>query len=399
MVYRALGLMSGSSLDGLDLCFTHLHESSGKWQYEIVKADCYQYSPEWVERLKHATELKAKDYLLLHVDYGHYLGQLVNRFIEENSIGYQVQLISSHGHTTFHMPVNKMTAQLGDGASIAAETGINVVSDLRAMDLALGGQGAPIVPIGEKILLGDYAYFLNLGGIANISADMGKISTALGTPTALEASTALDLTNEAPLTALGIRQTLGTKVAFDVSPANRVLNLLANELGEEYDEGGALAQSGALNESLLRELNRLEYYQSPYPKSLANDFGTDVVYPIIKRSGVTAIDGLRTMTEHVVFQIKSSIEKLNGDVSTPQQLLATGGGAFNTFLIKRLGEGLNELNIKVVIPDENLIKYKEALIMALMGVLRWREENNVMSSVTGAERDSIGGAVWIGQEA
>ena len=393
MVYRALGLMSGSSLDGLDLCFTHLHESSGKWQYEIVKADCYPYSPEWVERLKHATEMNAQDYLLLHVDYGHYLGQLVNRFIEENSIGYQVQLISSHGHTTFHMPGNKMTAQLGDGASIAAETGINVVSDLRAMDLALGGQGAPIVPIGEKILLGDYAYFLNLGGIANISADMGKISTALGAPTALH------LTKEAPSTALGTPQTLGAKVAFDVSPANRVLNLLANELGEEYDEGGALAQSGALNESLLHELNSLEYYEWPYPKSLANDFGTDVVYPIIKRSGVTAIDGLRTMTEHVVFQIKSSIEKLNGGVSSPQQMLATGGGAFNTFLIKRLGEGLNELNIKVVIPDENLIKYKEALIMALMGVLRWREENNVMSSVTGAERDSIGGAVWIGQEA
>ena len=372
MVYRVLGLMSGSSLDGLDLCFTHLHESSGKWQYEIVRADCYPYSPEWVDRLKHATDLNARDYLLLHVDYGHYLGQLVNRFIEENSIGYQVQLISSHGHTTFHMPGNKMTAQLGDGAAIAAETGINVVSDLRAMDLALGGQGAPIVPIGEKILLGDYAYFLNLGGIANISADMGKISTHHG----------------------------GAKVAFDVSPANRVLNLLSNELGKEYDEGGALAQSGTLNESLLRELNSLEYYRWPYPKSLANDFGTDVVYPIIKKSGVTAIDGLRTMTEHVVFQIKSSIEKLNGDSSSSaQQLLATGGGAFNTFLISRLGEQLNGLNIKVVIPDENLIKYKEALIMALMGVLRWREENNVMSSVTGAERDSIGGAVWIGQEA
>ena len=381
MVYRALGLMSGSSLDGLDLCFTHLHESSGKWEYEIVKADCYPYSPEWVERLQHATVLNARDYLLLHVDYGHYLGQLVNRFVEEKGIGYQVQLISSHGHTTFHMPANKMTGQLGDGASIAAETGINVVSDLRAMDLALGGQGAPIVPIGEKILLGNYAYFLNLGGIANISADLSKISTPL------------DLTKNAPSTPLGV------KVAFDVSPANRVLNLLANEIGKEYDEGGTLAQSGKLNESLLSELNALEYYQWPYPKSLANDFGTEVVYPIIKRSGVSVADGLRTMTEHVVIQIKSSIEKLNGTTSTEQQLLATGGGAFNKFLIRRLSELLSELNIVVVIPDENLIKYKEALIMALMGVLRWREENNVLSSVTGAVRDSIGGAVWIGQEA
>ena len=375
MVYRALGLMSGSSLDGLDLCFAHLQESSGKWQYEIIKADCYAYSEDWETRLKKATELNARDYLLLHTEYGHYLGQLVNRFIDENGLGYQVQLIASHGHTTFHMPANKMTAQLGDGAAIAADTGINVVSDLRAMDLALGGQGAPIVPIGEKILLGDYGYFLNLGGIANISASLRKINTTL------------DLSS-------------GQTIAFDVSPANRVLNLLANETGKEYDEGGALAKTGNLNENLLRELNSLDYYQWPYPKSLANDFGTEIVYPIIKKSGVSIVDGLRTMTEHVVIKIRSAIEKLNTNGSIVQQnLLATGGGVFNSFLVGTLKDELKKLKINVVIPEENLVKYKEALIMALMGVLRWREENNVISSVTGASRDSIGGAVWIGQEA
>jgi anhydro-N-acetylmuramic acid kinase len=369
MVYRVLGLMSGSSLDGLDLCYAHLQVVSGKWTYDIVKADCYSYEDIWIAKLKAAIELSARDYLLLHVEYGHYIGQLVNRFIHENGLSYQVQLIASHGHTTFHVPSKLMTAQIGDGASVAAETGINVVSDLRAMDLALCGQGAPIVPIGEKLLLGDYDYFLNLGGIANISA------------------------HGSPSTSLGI-------VAFDVCPANRVLNLLSNEVGKEFDEDGKLTRTGSINKPLLDQLNELDYYVQPYPKSLANDFGTDVVYPLIKDAGVSVADGLRTMTEHIVQQIHlSTINLLHDESHSNKKLLATGGGAFNGFLIERLSEELRSSNIEVVVPEDNLVKYKEALVMALMGVLRWREENNVLSSVTGATRDSIGGAVWIGMEA
>jgi anhydro-N-acetylmuramic acid kinase len=374
--------MSGSSLDGLDLCYAHLQEVSGKWTYDIIKADCYAYEDSWISKLKQATGLSAREYLLLHVEYGHYLGQLVNRFIQENGIAYQVQLIASHGHTTFHIPSKLMTAQLGDGAAIAAETGINVVSDLRAMDLALAGQGAPIVPIGEKFLLGEFDFFLNLGGIANISANVDKTSVSSSLSTSHVHSTAPRI------------------VAFDVCPANRVLNLLSNEVGKEYDDGGQLARSGIIKNELLQELNNLEYYRLPFPKSLANDFGTDIVYPIIKKSGCSIPDGLRTMTEHIVQQIHLSIERdLSSGKENGKKLLATGGGAFNGFLIERLSAELNGLNIEVQVPDENLVKFKEALVMALMGVLRWREENNVMSSVTGASRDSIGGAVWIGLEA
>src|SRR5438874_2223580 len=169
MIYRAIGVMSGSSLDGLDIAFSEFQENGGKWNYEIKKADCYLYSKEWAQKLRTATSLGALEYQLLHVEYGQYIGQQINKFIEENSLNYQVALISSHGHTSFHVPSKKMTAQLGDGAAIAAQTQLPVVTDLRALDLAFGGQGAPIVPIGEKWLLGDYNYFLNLGGIANIS--------------------------------------------------------------------------------------------------------------------------------------------------------------------------------------------------------------------------------------
>jgi anhydro-N-acetylmuramic acid kinase len=363
MIYRAIGLMSGSSLDGLDIVFAEIHENGGKWSYEIIHADCYTYNEEWIDKLKNAISLTALDYQLLHAEYGHYLGQQVNRFIEENELQYKVAVVASHGHTTFHIPGKKMTAQLGDGAAIAAITQLPVVSDLRALDIAFGGQGAPIVPIGEKLLLGDYDYFLNIGGIANISANKDQY------------------------------------IAFDVCSANRVLNMLATDVGKEYDDEGRMAAGGNLNNTLLEKLNALDYYQQSYPKSLANDFGTDTVYPLIRDSGCGIPDALRTYTEHITIQIKNAISLGNEQRKTRnEKLLVTGGGAFNTFLIDCLKDQLKELNIEVIIPDEKLVKYKEALIMALIGVLRWREETNVLSSVTGARRDSVGGAMWMGQE-
>jgi anhydro-N-acetylmuramic acid kinase len=365
MVYRAIGTMSGSSLDGLDIAFVEFHEQGGKWNYQIMEADCYAYPEEWVAKLKNAIHLTARDYLLLHADYGHYTGKLVNQFIEQRQLNYKVSLIASHGHTTFHIPAGRMTGQLGDGAAIAAETGLPVVSDLRAMDVALGGQGAPIVPIGEKLLLTDYDYFLNIGGIANISLNAEHY------------------------------------IAFDVCAANRVLNMLVNETGASFDAGGAIAASGSVNQPLLKELNELDYYSLPYPKSLANDFGTDTVYPIIKKSGLTIPDALRTYTEHIALQINKGIGILrpHQPATSNKKLLATGGGALNSFLINCLSAQLQEQGIGLVVPENNLVNFKEALIMAFIGVLRWRQEYNVLSSVTGASRDSIGGALWTGQEA
>lgn len=364
MLYRTIGLMSGSSLDGLDIVLAEFYENAGNWNFEIKAADCYEYPVEWKDRLQNATSLPALDYQLLHADYGHYLGKEVNRFIEENNLHYQVGLIASHGHTTFHMPSKKMTAQLGDGAAIAAETGLPVVSDLRSLDIAFGGQGAPIVPIGEKLLWKDYSMFLNLGGIANISFNFD-----------------------------------GRYIAFDVCPANRVLNLIAGTVNKEYDENGQMAALGSVHKELLHQLNTFEYYRQSYPKSLANNFGTDEIFPLLKSSGLSHNDLLRTYVEHIVQQIKIAIADNFRPQTSNYKLFITGGGAFNNFLIERLSEELSSIGIELVIPDENLIKYKEALIMGLIGVLRWRQEYNVLSSVTGAEQDSIGGAVWIGQEA
>lgn len=361
MIYRAIGLMSGSSLDGLDLAFAEFTEQAGQWTYELKETACYGYSPEWTDKLSNATRLSALDYQLLHTDYGHYLGAQVNRFIEEKGLHFQAALIASHGHTSFHIPARKMTAQLGEGAAIAAVTGLPVVSDLRAMDVALGGQGAPIVPVGEKLLFPSYDFFLNIGGIANISVNAANY------------------------------------LAFDICPANRVLNLLANQAGQAFDRDGALAAAGNINTDLLETLNALPYYQQAAPKSLANDFGTDIVYPIIQQSGCDTADALRTYTEHIAVQVLQSLQHLS--LEKTQRLMVTGGGALNHFLVDLLGTKLEPTGIAVVVPDEKLVNYKEALVMAFIGVLRWRQEDNVFASVTGASRNSIGGALWIGQDA
>jgi anhydro-N-acetylmuramic acid kinase len=230
------------------------------------------------------------------------------------------------------------------------------------MDIAFGGQGAPIVPMGEKLLFSDYKYFLNIGGIANISIHKDD-----------------------------------EVIAFDVCAANRVLNMLANEKNLAYDDEGKISSQGKTNEQLLEKLNSLEYYKYPYPKSLANSFGTDIVYPLLKSGNISTEDALYTYSEHICLQIKNSLHPFKNNEL--QKLFITGGGAFNLFLIERLQKNLQEINFEIYTPSADVIKYKEALIMALLGVLRWREQYTVLASVTGAIRNSIGGALWLGTEA
>ncbi len=372
MVYRAIGVMSGSSLDGLDIACVEFEEAGGKWTYRVMAASCRPYTPAWESRLRDAVQLNARDYLLLHSDYGHYIGQEVNAFIEAQGLAFQAGLVASHGHTSFHMPP-RMTAQLGCGAAIAAETGLPVVCDLRAMDLAFGGQGAPIVPMGEKLLMGDYAYFLNIGGIANISHNGA-----------------------------------GSYTAFDICPANRVLNMLAARAGHAYDDGGQMASTGTVDPALLQRLNSQSYYDQPYPKSLANDFGTDVLYPIVMQLVETKQpvdqalrDAMRTYAEHIAQQVRRALVRIlsaqNQTHAGGTRMLVTGGGAFHTLLVSRIRALLEPLGVDTVVADPGLCNYKEAIIMAFLGVLRWREEHTVLSSVTGAREASIGGAMWKGK--
>ena len=352
--------MSGSSLDGLDMAFVHFEENAGQWAFEIQETCCKPYPMDWKEKLTRISDLSAKDYLLLHTAYGHWLGNAVNDFMEERNMAYRVQLIASHGHTAFHDPARRMTAQIGDGAAIAAETGIRTITDFRSVDLALGGQGAPIVPIGEKLLFPDYDLFLNIGGIANLSA---KGTNRLG---------------------------------FDVCPANRILNLLAVGTEKGYDENGSLAASGNIDGNLLDKLNGLNYYKQSYPKSLSNEFGLNEIYPLILNAHLSIHDALATYVEHIAIQISKSLILLKQLFSGKQELslLITGGGAHNLFLVESINNKVSPVGIKCIVPSEKLVDYKEALVIALMGTLRWREDINVLHTVTGASKDSINGAVW-----
>ena len=351
--------MSGSSLDGVDIAHVQLEEVRGAWSFQLLHADCIPYSSEWASKLQRAADHCVTDFLRLHTAYGAYLGHLVNAFISKHNIDHQVHFIASHGHTVFHEPQHRTTFQLGDGAALAATTGLAVISDLRALDVALGGQGAPIVPIGDKLLFGQYDYLLNIGGIANMTMWRD-----------------------------------GKPIAFDVCPANQVLNALAEREGQRMDENGRIAASGKVLHDVLDELVQGEYYKQAPPKSLSNEAARSLVFPQLLESSHSNADLLRTATTHIAIQVAEAAGQFPHS-KEEAVMLVTGGGAFNSFLIDQLQKRLAAQKVTVIVPDAGVVKYKEAIVMALIGTLRWREETNVLCSVTGAGRDSIGGALWV----
>jgi anhydro-N-acetylmuramic acid kinase len=355
--------MSGSSLDGLDIALVRLEEDQDRWSYEIVAAECIPYHKALVELLKGARFLSVPEFLKLHTAYGHHIGGLVKDFISKYNPKEPIDFVTSHGHTVFHEPQNSTTCQVGDGASIAAETGLPVISDLRSMDVALAGQGAPIVPIGDRLLFGQYEYLLNLGGIANVSI-----------------------------------QSKG--LAFDICPCNQLLDYYAQQEGQPYDSGGRLATAGVVNRELLQTLSQKPFYQKEPPKSLSNEFSTRDILPLVDVAKMSVQDSLATCAEHIAESIAESIANQcenHADAGKATQMLVTGGGAFNAHLISRLTDLLKPLGIEIVVPESKLIEYKEALVIALIGALRWQGKANVLSSVTGAKYNSIGGAIWAGK--
>ncbi len=360
--YSVIGIMSGTSLDGVDLAHCYFSKDDSGWKFEIRSAETISYSREWKEGLSTLNSRDALTIVKSHTEYGSFLGGLVKEFVVKNRIN--ADFVSSHGHTIFHQPQNGFTFQLGDGAALSAACGLPVVCDFRSKDVALGGQGAPLVPIGDKLLFTEYEFCLNLGGIANISFDKE-----------------------------------GERIAFDVSPCNIVLNSLAEQLDKEYDEGGKFAQQGKVNEALLRQLNAIDYYGSHAagPKSLGREDVDRDFFSNIHSPEISVEDKLRTFCEHVAVQISEVVNRQQSVVNSRQLavdkgLLATGGGAFNKFLVSRIKE---LLKVEVIIPEKKIINFKEALIFAFLGVLRWRNEVNCLKSVTGASRDNCGGAIYL----
>lgn len=348
--YNVIGVMSGTSLDGIDLAHIHFSVENEKWDFQIIESDTISYSDEWIEKLKNAVDFSPSELEKLNEDYTDLLGEIILGFINSNKIE-NIDAVCSHGHTILHQPQNEYTLQIGNLPKIAKLINQKVVCDFRVQDVQLGGQGAPLVPIGDRILFSEYDYCLNLGGFSNVSFDEN-----------------------------------GTRIAFDISAVNTVLNFYANRLGLDYDDKGKISRTGTISTELLSELNNLEFYKKSYPKSLGFEFVKTILLPIIEKYQITIEDKLRTFTEHIAIQIALALPKNEGS------LFITGGGAYNDFLIERVQ--IHIPNIEIVIPNAKTIEFKEALIFALLGVLKLRNEINVLSSVTGAKCNHSSGIIY-----
>ena len=344
--YSAIGLMSGTSLDGLDICHVKFSKSEN-WNFEILAAETISYEENWKLKLQNAPQLSAEDLLALDKEFGFFLGEKTQEFILKQNIS-ELDVIASHGHTVFHQPHRKFTLQIGDGRAIKIITNKTVVYDFRSQDVLMGGNGAPLVPIGDELLFSEFDACLNLGGFSNISLKKNE-----------------------------------ERIAFDISPVNVVLNFFAEKLGKNYDENGDFAKNGNINLAILEQLNALNFYKKQHPKSLGIEFVNAEIFPLLKAE--TPENVLATFTEHIAIQISKVFNE-----NQLKKVLVTGGGAFNAYLIEKLKE---KTTSEIIIPDEKIINFKEALIFALMGVLRMNNEANVLCSATGSSANHSSGII------
>ncbi|MBK7028893.1 MAG: anhydro-N-acetylmuramic acid kinase [Bacteroidales bacterium] len=350
--FNIIGIMSGTSLDGIDLAHCTFRIKESEYTFQLNACRTYPFSKEWSTRLNSLPESSALEYAMTHTALGKLLGTLVNEFLKE--FPFKVDYVASHGQTIFHQPAKGYTSQIGEGAAIAAMCGYPVICDFRTSDVGHGGQGAPLVPIGDEFLFGSYGACLNLGGFANISFRQGT-----------------------------------DRIAFDICPANFILNPIAGMVGEAFDKDGIIASKGKIVPDLLTKLNSLPYYFQSPPKSMGREWVEMEVNPLINefKQAISIEDLMRTLVEHIAIQISKSMSKeLHGS------MMISGGGAHNTFLVERICE---HSPIPIVIPEKNVVDFKEALIFAFLGLLRILERPNSLSSVTGAKKNVSGGAIYL----
>lgn len=348
--YEVIGLMSGTSLDGLDIASCSFKFTEGAVRWTIDAAETVAYPSELCTALGEATSLAGEELALLDIRLGRWMGRQVTDFIKKFSCS--PQLIASHGHTIFHQPEKQLTLQIGSGFELFAACGVNVVCDFRKLDVSLGGQGAPLVPVGDRLLFSDYTACLNLGGIANISFDRKD-----------------------------------RRVAYDITFCNMVQNYLARKLGYDYDRDGHLALKGSIDDQLLDLLDQLEYYSLPYPKSLGYEYIEAHVLPLL-RDDRRINDYLITCLEHSARKIGWAV----GDIGRPCRILVTGGGAFHPVLMQKIRD---HLPAQAILEEVSplVVSFKEALVFAFLGVLRLRNEVNVLASVTGASTNTSSGVM------
>lgn len=347
--YRVTGVMSGSSLDGVDLAFCCFSAGRSGWSYRILRAETIPYPPPILEQLSGASGWDRTALRKMDVTLGHFYAEQIHSFHER--IHRIPDFIASHGHTLIHRPENGITFQAGNGEIMARETGLTVVNDFRKADVAQGGQGAPLVPAGDRLLFGEYDGCLNLGGFANISYE----------------------------------DDIGRRIGYDICPVNLALNKLAGRAGKTFDKDGVMARQGRVGNALLEALNHLDYYRVPPPKSLGKEWFEKEFVPVLESASDALPDLMATVIEHICIQISFCVRNAG-----MESVLVTGGGALNPMLMERLQ---HHTKARLVIPDRQLVEFKEALVFAFLGVLRVRNEINCLASVTGGQADLSAGEI------
>lgn len=340
------GVMSGSSLDGLDIALVQYDGD----EWSVIKTCCSAYTDEWISKLRGYHLLSALEYIEFKYDYSHYIGKILASTFA--GVEEQIDYISFHGHTLVHKPECGYTEQIGNGGIIAGVTGISTMTDFRTQDIALGGVGTPLAPFLEYTYLRGFDYYLNLGGIANITRLEGN-----------------------------------TISAYDICPCNQVLNHYSQLRGMEYDQGGALASAGSHIPSLEYYFSNHQYFEKLPPKSLDNNWIRETFIDGIRKHKVEDI--LHTYCKWMADCIASQVT-----TSSSSRLYSTGGGSHNTYFVTLLEKALKDKNCQLVTPNREMIDYKEAILMAALAKHYLEDKNNVLSQVTGASRDSIGGALY-----
>jgi anhydro-N-acetylmuramic acid kinase len=347
--YKIIGVMSGTSLDGVDLVYVTFGFDK-IWRFSIHHTLTLPYDKYWLDVLGPLVKLSQDELKNVDRKYTSYIANLITDFISKFGIE-DIDAICSHGHTALHQPEKGLTYQIGNLPNITNLLNQKVICDFRVQDVEFGGQGAPLVPIGDQLLFSQYDFCLNLGGFANVSSEINN-----------------------------------TRIAYDICPVNIVLNYYVKQLDLDFDDKGKIASTGKVDDELLHQLNALNYYKKDYPKSLGLEWVNSKIFPLIDSFKLSTKDILRTFVEHIAIQISKEIS-----TKETANVLITGGGVFNLFLIQLIKSYGNS---KIVIPSKEIIEYKEALIFGFLGVLKLRNEVNCLSSVTGAKRNHSSGKIF-----
>ncbi|MGB2165094.1 MAG: anhydro-N-acetylmuramic acid kinase [Flavobacteriaceae bacterium] len=347
--YYLIGCMSGTSLDGIDLAYVKFTKREA-WSFQILASTTIDYSENWKKKLSESFDLPPFALEKLNVEYTDFLGGVIGDFISKEKIKV-LDAVASHGHTVFHQPEKGLTLQIGNLSHLADRVGWPVICDFRVQDIALGGQGAPLVPMGDLVLFSKYQACVNLGGFSNISISQNQ-----------------------------------SVQAYDICAVNTVLNILAQRLDLPYDAGGKIAAEGKIIPEFLQQLDQIHFYSKKPPKSLGIEWVQECILSMLKDyPNAETQDLLHTYILHIAKEIAKCLPE-EGSV------LFTGGGAYNTFLVEAIQK---RTKAKIVVPSPDIVDYKEALIFAFLGLMKWQGSINCLASVTGAERDHASGKIFI----